>query len=151
MFNFRLKYQYLSNSKNELSRHRNVSLHFVHRCFSRGDTNCYYGFNIYQNWSTIQRKIWTFSSIVYLCQNMCERYIKWKWNDYKLHQSSANTLHQWTLFDILSIATQSICFWFFLKLYQRINELTLQLQLVYASVSNQTVKQKDIKNIVPQS
>lgn len=70
---------------------------------------------------------------------------------YIVHQSSANTLHQWTLFDILSIATQSICFWFFLKLYQRINELTLQLQLVYASVSNQTVKQKDIKNIVPQS
>lgn len=38
-----------------------------------------------------------------------------------------------------------------LKHYQRINELMPQLQLVYASVSNQTVKQKDIKYIVLQS
>lgn len=38
-----------------------------------------------------------------------------------------------------------------LKHYQRINELMPQLQLMYASVSNQTVKQKDIKYIVPQS
>lgn len=113
MFNFRLKYQYLGNNKNELSTHRNVSWHFVHRRFSRGDPNCFYGFNIYQNYSTVQRQLYTFSSIVYLCQNLCERDIKWKWNDSKRHHSSASTLHQWTLFDIQSIATQYICFWFF--------------------------------------